>query len=173
MSLVTVGSVAFDEIITPFGESGKILGGAGTFISLAASLLGVENVLVSVVGEAFPQKKLDFLVEKGIDISGIEIKEGEETFFWKGQYHNDMNSRDTLITELNALGGFQPKVPANWRNPEVLMLGNLHPLVQDSVLNQVEKPRLVVLDTMNFWMDSACDDLLNVIKTVSGLAINH
>ncbi|SZD71790.1 Uncharacterized sugar kinase ydjH [Candidatus Ornithobacterium hominis] len=172
MSLVTVGSVAFDEIITPFGESGKILGGAGTFISLAASLLGVENVLVSVVGEDFPQKNLDFLVEKGIDISGIEIKEGEKTFFWKGQYHNDMNSRDTLITELNALGGFQPKVPANWRNPEVLMLGNLHPLVQDSVLNQVEKPRLVVLDTMNFWMDSAWDDLLKVIKKVSVLAIN-
>lgn len=172
MSLVTVGSVAFDEIITPFGESGKILGGAGTFISLAASLLGVENVLVSVVGEDFPQKNLDFLVEKGIDISGIEIKEGEKTFFWKGQYHNDMNSRDTLITELNALGGFQPKVPANWRNPEVLMLGNLHPLVQESVLNQVEKPRLVVLDTMNFWMDSAWDDLLKVIKKVSVLAIN-
>lgn len=172
MSLVTVGLVAFDEIITPFGESGKILGGAGTFISLAASLLGVENVLVSVVGEDFPQKNLDFLVEKGIDISGIEIKEGEKTFFWKGQYHNDMNSRDTLITELNALGKFQPKVPANWRNPEVLMLGNLHPLVQESVLNQVEKPRLVVLDTMNFWMDSAWDDLLKVIKKVSVLAIN-
>lgn len=172
MSLVTVGSVAFDEIITPFGESGKILGGAGTFISLAASLLGVENVLVSVVGEDFPQKNLDFLVEKGIDISGIEIKEGEKTFFWKGKYHNDMNSRDTLVTELNSLGNFQPKVPANWRNPEVLMLGNLHPLVQDSVLNQVEKPCLVVLDTMNFWMDSAWDDLLKVIKKVSVLAIN-
>lgn len=171
--LVIVGTVAFDAIETPFGKTDKILGGAATFIGLAASQFNVDSSIVSIVGGDFPQKHLDLLASKNIDISGIEIVKEGKTFYWKGKYHNDMNSRDTLITELNVLEHFNPVVPKNYRNADVVMLGNLHPMVQMSVLNQMEtKPKLVILDTMNFWMDCALEDLHKVIKRIDVITIN-
>jgi len=171
--LLIVGSVAFDAIETPFGKTDKILGGAGTYIGLSASFLNLKSAIVSVVGDDFPQEYLDLLTERNIDISGIEIVKGGKTFFWSGRYHNDLNSRDTLATELNVLGDFQPKVPQNFKDAEVVMLGNLHPLVQSSVLDQMEnKPKLVVLDTMNFWMDCALPELLDVMKRIDVITIN-
>ena len=171
--LVIVGTVAFDAIETPFGKTDKILGGAGTFIGLAASQFKIDTSIVSIVGGDFPQKYLDLLTDRGVDISGIEIVEGGKTFFWSGKYHNDMNSRDTLVTELNVLEHFNPVVPEAYRDAEVVMLGNLHPNVQMSVLDQMHnKPRLVILDTMNFWMDCALDDLYNVIKHIDVITIN-
>ncbi len=171
--LLIVGSVAFDAIETPFGKTDKILGGAAPFIGMAASYFNIETAIVSVVGEDFPQDHLDLLASKNIDISGIEIVKGGKTFFWSGKYHNDMNSRDTLATELNVLADFNPIVPQNFKNAEVVMLGNLHPIVQAGVLNQMEtKPKLVVLDTMNFWMDCALPELLDVIKRVDVITIN-
>ncbi len=172
--LVIVGTVAFDAIETPFGKTDKILGGAATFIGLAASQFNnVDSSIVSVVGGDFPQKYLDLLSDKKIDISGIEIVKEGKTFFWSGLYHNDMNSRDTLATELNVLADFNPVVPVNYRDAKVVMLGNLHPLVQMSVIEQMtEKPDLIVLDTMNFWMDNALDDLLKVIKKIDVITIN-
>lgn len=171
--LVIVGTVAFDAIETPFGKTDKILGGAATFIGLAASYFNVDTAAVSVVGGDFPQEYLDLLSNKNIDISGVEIVEDGKTFFWSGRYHNDMNSRDTLVTELNTLADFNPVVPENYKDAEVVMLGNLHPLVQASVLDQMStKPKLAILDTMNFWMDCALDDLLNVIKRVDVITIN-
>lgn len=173
MSLLSVGTVAFDKIETPFGKTDKILGGAATYIGLAASLLEVENGIVSVVGGDFHQKYLDLFQRKKIDIEGIEVKKEEKTFFWEGKYHIDMNTRDTLVTELNVLEHFSPQVPAPWKKADVLMLGNLHPLVQLSVLEQMDKrPELVILDTMNFWMDISWDDLMLVIKKVDVLTIN-
>jgi sugar/nucleoside kinase (ribokinase family) len=171
--LLIVGTVAFDAIETPFGKTDKILGGAATFIGLSASYFNVKSGIVSVVGEDFPQEYLDLLTERNIDISGIEIVKGGKTFFWSGRYHNDMNSRDTLATELNVLADFNPVVPQDFKNAEVVMLGNLHPLVQTGVLNQMTtKPKLVVLDTMNFWMDCALPELLDVIKRVDVITIN-
>src|SRR5690606_13320383 len=173
MSLLVVGTVAFDQIETPFGKTDKILGGAATFIGLASSMLEVKTGLVSVIGGDFPQEYLDMLTSNQIDISGIEKIENGKTFFWSGKYHIDMNSRDTLATELNVLENFQPVVPDNWKKPDVLMLGNLHPLVQKSVLNQLEeRPKLVILDTMNFWMDQTWNELMDVVKEVDILAIN-
>ena len=171
--LVVVGTVAFDAIETPFGKTDKTLGGAATFIGLAASHFNIDTALVSIIGGDFPQDYLDLLVNKNIDISGVEnIKEGK-TFFWSGKYHNDMNSRDTLVTELNVLADFKPVVPQFYRDAEIVMLGNLHPLVQLSVLEQMEKtPKLVVLDTMNFWMNSALNDLHKVISKVDVITIN-
>lgn len=171
--LLIVGTVAFDAIETPFGKTDKILGGAATYIGLSASFFNLQSAIVSVVGDDFPQEHLDLLTSKNIDISGIEIVKGGKTFFWSGLYHNDLNSRDTLVTELNVLADFQPKVPQNYKNADVVMLGNLHPLVQSSVLDQMEKkPKLVVLDTMNFWMDCALPELLDVIKRVDVITIN-
>ncbi|MBT8375812.1 MAG: bifunctional hydroxymethylpyrimidine kinase/phosphomethylpyrimidine kinase [Bacteroidia bacterium] len=171
--LVIVGTVAFDAIETPFGKTDKILGGAGTFIGLAASNFDIDSAVVSVVGGDFPEEYLDLMSNKNIDISGIEIIKEGKTFFWSGKYHNDMNSRDTLITELNVLENFEPKVPESYKDSEVVMLGNLHPLVQMSVLKQMnQKPKLAILDTMNFWMDCALDDLLNVIKEIDVITIN-
>jgi sugar/nucleoside kinase (ribokinase family) len=171
--LVIVGTVAFDAIETPFGKTDKILGGAGTFIGLAASQFNVDAAIVSIVGGDFPQKYLDLLYNKNIDISGIEIVKDGKTFFWSGLYHNDMNSRDTLATELNVLAEFNPIVPENYRDARVVMLGNLHPITQLSVLDQMhKKPELVVLDTMNFWMDNALEDLYEVIKRVDVITIN-
>ncbi len=171
--LVIVGTVAFDAIETPFGKTDKILGGAATFIGLAASHFNVDSSIVSIVGGDFPQEYLDSLENRNIDISGVEIVKEGKTFFWSGKYHNDMNSRDTLITELNVLADFNPVVPQEYRDAEIVMLGNLHPAVQQSVLNQMSaKPKLVILDTMNFWMDSALDDLHNVIKNVDVITIN-
>ena len=171
--LLIVGTVAFDAIETPFGKTDKILGGAGTFIGLSAAFFNLQSAIVSVVGDDFPQEYLDLLTERNIDISGLEIVKGGKTFFWSGRYHNDLNSRDTLDTQLNVLADFQPKVPENYKNADVVMLGNLHPLVQSGVLDQLEsKPKLVVLDTMNFWMDCALPELLDVIKRVDVITIN-
>lgn len=171
--LVIVGTMAFDAIETPFGKTDKILGGAATFIGLAASHFNVDATAVSVVGGDFPQDYLDLLSDKNINLSGVEIVKEGKTFFWSGRYHNDMNSRDTLVTELNTLADFNPVVPENYRDAEVVMLGNLHPIVQSGVLDQMAtKPKMVILDTMNFWMDSALDDLHNVIKRVDVITIN-
>ena len=171
--LVIVGTVAFDAIETPFGKTDKILGGAATFIGLAASQFNVDAAIVSIVGGDFLQKHLDLLSNKNIDISGIEIVKEGKTFFWSGKYHNDMNTRDTLATELNVLADFNPVVPTNYKDAEVVMLGNLHPLVQLSVLEQMEKkPKLVILDTMNFWMDCALEELKSVIKKIDVITIN-
>lgn len=171
--LLIVGTVAFDAIETPFGKTDKILGGAATYIGISASFFNVKSAIVSVVGDDFPQEYLDLLTDRNIDISGIEVVKGGKTFFWSGLYHNDLNSRDTLVTELNVLADFQPKVPQDYKNAEVVMLGNLHPIVQSSVLDQMEtKPKLVVLDTMNFWMDCALPELLDVIKRVDVITIN-
>ena len=171
--LVIVGTVAFDAIETPFGKTDKILGGAATFIGLAASQFDVDSAAVSVVGGDFPQEYLDLLSNRNVNIDGVEIIKEGKTFFWSGKYHNDMNSRDTLATELNVLADFDPKVPEHYKDAEVVMLGNLHPMVQMSVLNQMtNKPKLVILDTMNFWMDCALEDLHNVIKKVDVITIN-
>jgi sugar/nucleoside kinase (ribokinase family) len=171
--LLAVGTVAFDAIETPFGKTDKILGGSGTFVGLAASQFGVETGVVSVVGGDFPQSYLDMMNAKGINTEGVEIIKEGKTFFWSGKYHNDMNSRDTLITELNVLEHFKPVVPESFKDAEVVMLGNLHPLTQASVLDQMEvKPKLVVLDTMNFWMDIALNDLHEVMKRIDVITIN-
>ncbi len=171
--LLIVGTVAFDAIETPFGKTDKILGGAGTYIGLSASFFNLQSAIVSVVGDDFPQEYLDLLTARNIDISGLEIVKGGKTFFWAGKYHNDLNSRDTLVTELNTLADFQPKVPQNFQDADVVMLGNLHPLVQASVLDQMtQKPKLVVLDTMNFWMDCALPELLDVMKRIDVITIN-
>ncbi|KAB1156048.1 PfkB family carbohydrate kinase [Flavobacterium luteum] len=171
--LLIVGTVAFDAIETPFGKTDKILGGAGTFIGLSASHFNLQSAIVSVVGDDFPQEYLDLLTSRNIDISGLEVVKGGKTFFWSGRYHNDMNSRDTLATELNVLADFNPIVPESFKDADVVMLGNLHPIVQTGVLNQMtKKPKLVVLDTMNFWMDCALPELLDVIKNVDVITIN-
>ena len=171
--LLAVGTVAFDAIETPFGKTDKILGGSGTFVGLAASQFGVETGVVSVVGGDFPASYLKMMNNKGINTDGIEIIKEGKTFFWSGKYHNDMNSRDTLITELNVLENFEPVVPENFKDAGILMLGNLHPLVQAGVLDQMtEQPKLIVLDTMNFWMDIALADLHTVLKRVDVITIN-
>lgn len=171
--LVIVGTVAFDAIETSFGKTDKILGGAATYIGLSASQFNIDSSIVSIAGSDFPQEYLNLLSNKNIDISGIEIVKNGKTFFWSGRYHNDMNSRDTLVTELNTLADFKPVVPQNYRDAEIVMLGNLHPLVQQGVLDQmITKPKLSILDTMNFWMDCALNELLNVIKNVDVITIN-
>ena len=171
--LLIVGTVAFDAIETPFGKTDKILGGAATYIGLSASFFNLQSAIVSVVGDDFPQEYLDLLTSRNINISGLEVVKGGKTFFWSGRYHNDLNSRDTLDTQLNVLADFQPKVPQDYKNADIVMLGNLHPLVQSSVLDQMEtQPSLVVLDTMNFWMDCALPELLEVIKRIDVITIN-
>jgi sugar/nucleoside kinase (ribokinase family) len=171
--LLIVGTVAFDAIETPFGKTDKILGGAGTYIGLSASTFGIKSGIVSVVGGDFPQEYLDMLNAKNIDTSGIEIIKDGKTFFWSGKYHNDMNSRDTLVTELNVLEHFNPVVPEEFKDSKIVMLGNLHPAVQMSVINQMtKKPKLIVLDTMDFWMNVALDDLKAVIKKIDVITIN-
>ncbi|CAM3433421.1 PfkB family carbohydrate kinase [Zobellia roscoffensis] len=171
--LLIVGTVAFDEIETPFGKTDKILGGAATFIGLAASQYNVESGIVSIVGEDLPQAYLDILEDKNIDLSSLEVVKGGKTFYWKGKYHNDLNSRDTLVTELNTLADFNPQVSEGFKDADVVMLGNLHPSTQLSVINQMKKrPKLIVLDTMNFWMDNALPELTEVIKHIDVLTIN-
>ena len=171
--LLIVGTVAFDAIETPFGKTDKILGGAATFIALAASHFDLKASVVSVVGDDFPQEYLDLLTSKNIDISGIEIVKGGKTFFWSGKYHNDLNSRDTLSTELNVLADFNPVVPAEFKDADVVMLGNLHPDIQMSVIDQMDKrPKLIVMDTMNYWMNHTWDELMNVIERIDVLTIN-
>ncbi len=171
--LLIVGSIAFDEIETPFGKTGKILGGAATFIGLAASQFKVKAGVVSVVGGDLPQEYLNLLKDRNIDISGVEIIKDGKTFYWKGKYHNDLNSRDTLITELNTLADFNPVVPQDFKDADVVMLGNLHPNIQLSVIQQMEvRPKLTILDTMNFWMDNTWDELMEVIKLIDVITIN-
>lgn len=171
--LLIVGSVAFDAIESPFGKTGKILGGAGMYIGFSASFFKVKSAIVSVVGEDFPQEYIDLFTERDIDTQALEVVKGGKTFFWSGRYHNDLNSRDTLVTELNTLADFQPKVPQDFKDADVVMLGNLHPMVQISVLDQLEAtPKLVILDTMNFWIDSALADLLEVMKRVDVITVN-
>lgn len=173
MSLTIVGTVAFDELITPFGKSGKIIGGSATYASLSASTLCEDISIVSIIGEDFPEEKLELMRSKGINTDGIKRVEGGKTFFWKGEYHNDMNSRDTLATELNVLEDFDPVLPEKARESDYLMLGNLTPAVQLKVLKQMNKrPKLVIMDTMNFWMDVAMPELKEVLKEVDLLTIN-
>lgn len=171
--LVIVGTVAFDAVETPFGKTDKILGGAATYIGLSASQFNVDGAIISVVGGDFPQEHLDLLKDRNLNLEGLEIVEDGKTFFWSGRYHNDMNTRDTLITDLNVLADFQPVVPDDYKETEVLMLGNLHPAVQQAVIDQIpNRPKLVVLDTMNFWMDNALMELLKVIAKVDVITIN-
>lgn len=173
MSLLTVGTVAFDSIETPFGKADRIVGGAATFIGLSASYFVDKVNVVSVIGDDFPKEVLQDMEQRGINLDGLQVKDGEKSFFWAGKYHNNMNSRDTLDTQLNVLADFDPVLPAAYKSPEFLMLGNLTPAVQMRVLEQLEsKPKLTVMDTMNFWMDIAWDELLEVIKKVDVLMIN-
>lgn len=172
MSLIVVGSMAFDAIETPFGKSDKIVGGAATYIAWCASNF-TQVKQISVVGGDFPQEELDALTARGVSFEGLQIKKDEKSFFWSGKYHLDMNSRDTLVTELNVLANFKPEVPDSYQGAEFLMLGNLDPNVQRSVIEQLkERPKLIVLDTMNFWMDIMLDDLTKTISMVDVLMIN-
>ncbi|MBT5615859.1 MAG: sugar kinase [Flavobacteriales bacterium] len=173
MSILVVGTVAFDAIETPFGKTDKIVGGAATYICLSSSFFTKKLNLVSVVGEDFPKETIQMLKEKNVNTKGLQIKEGEKTFFWSGKYHNNMNTRDTMDTQLNVLENFEPIVPEEFKDSEFLMLGNLMPSVQKKVLNQMTKrPKLIVLDTMNFWMDLFMDDLKEALKEVDVLTIN-
>lgn len=171
--LLCVGTVAFDKIETPFGKTDKILGGAATYIGLSASnFKGVDIGIVSVVGEDFPQEYIDIFKDRNINTDGLKIVEGGKSFFWSGKYHNDMNTRDTLDTQLNVLENFNPVVPDAFKNAEIIMLGNLHPAVQLSVIEQVAKPKLIILDTMNFWMDTTLELLHKTIAKVDVITIN-
>ena len=173
MSILIVGTVAFDAIETPFGKTDKIVGGAATYISLSASFFSKNLNLVSVVGDDFPQEAIHTLQKHNVDTKGLQIKEGEKTFFWSGKYHNDMNTRDTIETQLNVLETFDPIVPEAYQESNYLMLGNLMPSVQKRVLEQMKKrPKLIVLDTMNFWMDHFLDDLKEALIEVDVLTIN-
>ncbi|MDG1260822.1 MAG: PfkB family carbohydrate kinase [Flavobacteriales bacterium] len=173
MSLIAVGTVAFDAIETPFGKTDKVVGGAATYITLAANYFVKKSNLISVIGDDFPNAFLADMESRGISQDGLQVKEGEKSFFWSGKYHYDLNSRDTLVTELNVLADFKPVVPESYQGCEYLMLGNLDPNVQMSVINQLnDRPKLVVLDTMNFWMDIALEPLKEVIAKVDVLTIN-
>ncbi len=173
MSLVTVGTVAFDSIETPFGKAERVVGGAATYISLAASYFTKDINLVSIVGDDFPDEELKYMRKRGINLDGLDIKAGKKSFFWAGRYHENMNSRDTLDTQLNVLADFNPKLPDSYRNAKYLMLGNLTPEIQMKVIRQMKKrPKLIVMDTMNFWMDVAMDALKKTIKKVDVLTIN-
>jgi sugar/nucleoside kinase (ribokinase family) len=174
MSLLVVGSVAFDAIETPFGKVDKIIGGSGTYISLSASYFNKKTNLVAVVGEDFPQADIQKLQAHGINTEGLQIKQGEKSFFWSGRYHNDLNSRDSLVTELNVLADFDPVIPDNYQDCRYLMLGNLVPAVQKTVLERLHnRPKLVVMDTMNFWMEPQFKDgLMEVLSMVDVLSVN-
>lgn len=173
MDLLVVGTVAFDAIETPFGKTDKIIGGAATYISLSSSFFDVNPHIVSVVGDDFPAEFMTYLKKRGVNIDGLQVKQGEKSFFWSGKYHNDMNSRDTLDTQLNVLANFEPVLPDSYKNIPFVMLGNLMPSIQMQVLDQLEgKPKLIAMDTMNFWMDTQMDVLLEVLKRVDVLTIN-
>ncbi len=173
MSLVVIGTVAFDVIETPFGKTDKIVGGAATYASLAASYFYDKVKIVGVVGDDFHKEDIEEIKQHGIDVEGLQIKVGEKSFFWSGKYHNDMNSRDTLITDLNVLADFDPIIPESYQDCEYLLLGNLSPQVQKTTISRLNvRPKLIVLDTMNFWMDIALDELLETLKLVDVLTIN-
>ena len=171
--ILITGTVAFDEIETPHGSSGKIIGGAGTYIGIASSLLTNNLAIVSIIGEDFPEKEIKFLNERGINTDMIEKVTGGKTFYWKGKYHENMINRDTIITELNVLEKFNPVLNPEFSSSEIVLLGNLHPAVQNAVINQSTNPnRFIIMDTMNFWMDNTLDELLSVIKKVNLVIIN-
>ncbi len=170
--LVIVGTCAFDQIETPFGKTDKILGGAATYIGLSASQFDIDPAIVSIVGEDFPQEYINKLTSRDINAEGIEVVKDGKTFYWSGKYHNDMNTRDTLVTELNTLESFNPVVPESYKDADIVMLGNLQPTVQLSVIEQMTSPKLVILDTMNFWMDIALDELKTTLKKVDVITIN-
>ncbi len=173
MSLISVGSMAFDAIETPFGKVDKIVGGANVYIAYASSYFTQPVQLVSVVGYDFEQAEMDEMKKRGVQLEGVEIVKDEKSFFWSGKYHLDMNSRDTLVTDLNVLANFKPVVPDSYQGAEFLLLGNLAPATQLSVIKQLKtRPKLIVLDTMNFWMDIALDDLKTVLKEVDVLMVN-
>lgn len=173
MSLLAIGTMAFDAIETPFGKTDKIIGGACTYVSLSASFFTKPVNVVAVVGEDFPQEYIEALNAKGVNTDGLQIKAGEKSFFWSGRYHNDMNSRDTLVTELNVLADFDPIIPDSYQNCEYLMLGNLTPQVQKTTIERLHKrPKFIMMDTMNFWMDVAMDDLREVLTMVDCLSVN-
>lgn len=173
MSLITLGTMAFDAIETPFGKIDKIVGGSATYVALAASHFIKPVQQISIVGNDFPQEEMDDLTKRGVQLNGVEIVPDKKSFFWSGRYHIDMNSRDTLVTDLNVLADFNPVVPDNYQGAEFLMLGNLMPKLQLSVINQLKKrPKLIVLDTMNFWMESAMEDLKEVLKKIDVLLVN-
>jgi sugar/nucleoside kinase (ribokinase family) len=173
MSLLSIGTVAFDALETPYGKTDKIIGGSCTYIALSAAFFLPKVNVVAVVGDDFPQEYMDTLTARGINLAGLQIKKGEKSFFWAGKYHNNMNSRDTLVTELNVLADFKPAIPASYQDCDYLMLGNLTPQVQIEAIQGLNKrPKLVVMDTMNFWMDVAMDDLKRVLTMVDVLCIN-
>jgi sugar/nucleoside kinase (ribokinase family) len=173
MSLLAVGTVAFDDIETPFGRVEMAVGGAATYITLAASYFVDHIQLVSVIGDDFPEEELAYMRSKGIDLSGLQVKKGEKSFFWAGKYHYNMNDRDTLDTQLNVLADFKPDLPKRYRHAEYVMLGNLTPAIQMQVIEQMkERPKLIGLDTMNFWMDNALEELKEVLKKIDVLIIN-
>ena len=173
MSLIVVGTMAFDAIETPFGKSDRIIGGAATYIAWSASNFTRPIKQISVIGYDFPKEEMDQLTNRGVEMDGVQIKKDEKSFFWSGRYHMDMNTRDTLETQLNALATFEPVVPESYQDCEFLMLGNLVPAVQLSVIDQLKnRPKLVVMDTMNFWMETALDDLKKVLKKVDVLMVN-
>jgi len=174
MGLTVVGTVAFDAIETPFGKTNRIIGGAGTYVALAASYFEKNTGLISVVGEDFPEDYLGMLREHNISTEGIQIKKGEKTFFWSGKYYDNMNQRDTLVTELNSLANFDPIVPETYQNSEYLMLGNLTPKIQQLVIERMKsRPKLIMMDTMNFWLNNSMDELKKTISMVDVLCINE
>ncbi|MEO0625654.1 MAG: PfkB family carbohydrate kinase [Bacteroidota bacterium] len=173
MSLLAVGTLAFDDIETPYGRADMIVGGSCTYIALAASYYTRPVQIVSVIGDDFPEEEMNYLRKRGADLGGVETKEGQKSFFWAGRYHDDMIGRDTLDTQLNVLAEFDPKLPENFQTTDFVMLGNLTPAIQSQVIDQMtEKPKLIALDTMNFWMDNALDELLQVLKRIDILIIN-
>lgn len=173
MSLLTVGSVAFDALETPFGKTDKIIGGAATYITLSASYFTKDNNLVAVVGDDFPQSMIDDFNSHGVNTEGLQIRPGEKTFFWSGKYHNDMNTRDTVDVQLNVMEHFDPIIPASYQGCQYLMLGNTAPAIQHQVIDRLHKrPKLIVLDTMNLWIDIANADLMNLLKEVDVLVVN-
>lgn len=173
MALLVAGTVAFDAIETPFGKTDKVVGGSGLYISLASAFFHEPVNLVSIVGEDFPEIMFKNLQKRGVDTSGVEIKAGKKSFFWSGKYHMDMNSRDTLVTDLNVLSEFKPELPKNFRNSDFIMLGNIDPAIQISIIKQLKKqPKLIAMDTMNYWMENSKKDLQKAIKLADMLIIN-
>ncbi|HET7116550.1 MAG TPA: PfkB family carbohydrate kinase [Hanamia sp.] len=173
MAIISLGSMAFDAIETPFGKVDKIVGGSGTYVAYAASHLTQPIQQISIVGNDFPEQEMNELKKRGVQLNGVEIVPDQKSFFWSGKYHLDMNARDTLITDLNVLANFNPKVPEEYQGAEYLMLGNLAPALQLSVIEQLKiRPKLIVLDTMNYWMESAMEDLKKVLLKVDALLIN-
>lgn len=173
MSLIVVGTMAFDAIETPFGKSDRIIGGSATYVAYAAANFVQPVQQVSIVGYDFPEEEMTELKSRGVALDGVEVVRDKKSFFWSGRYHMDMNTRDTLVTDLNVLADFDPKIPESYQGAEFLMLGNLMPALQKKVIEQLrERPRLIVLDTMNFWMESALDDLKEVLTMIDVLLVN-